>query len=180
MKKKASLLKRNSGYRVLKVFLDSPTEQFGLREISRASELSPPSVISHLKLFEEDGLIRKYKKKGRPMYQALREDENFIFFKKLDILNDLHASGLIEFLWQKLGPDAIILYGSYAKGESIESSDIDLFIIGKRKEVKLGEFERFLNKEIHLMFSEGAKQIPQELKNNLINGIVLKGYFKVF
>ena len=90
---------------------------------------------------------------------------------------ELEESGLIEFLWQELCPEAIILYGSYAKGESINSSDIDLFIIGKEKKIKISEYEKKLGKEVHLMFND-AKKIPKELKNNLINGIVLRGYFK--
>ncbi len=42
----------------------------------------------------------------------------------------------------------------------------------------LTEFEKKLGKKIHLMFE--AKSISNELKNNLINGIILKGYWKVF
>jgi len=53
-----------------------------------------------------------------------------------------------------------------------------LFIIGKEKKIDIEKFEKKLGKEIHLMFNE-VEKIPKELKNNLINGIVLKGYFQV-
>ena len=77
-------------------------------------------------------------------------------------------------------PEAIILYGSHVRGESIEGSDIDLFIIGKYKDINLELYEDKLGKRIHLMYDQNAEKIPSELKNNLINGIILKGYLKVF
>jgi len=167
-------------YKVLKVFLDSPTESFGLREISRIAGVAPPSVINYLKEFEEEELISRIVKKINPEYTAKRENEKFKLYKKISIIYELHESGLISFLWNKISPEVIILYGSYAKGESIGESDIDIFIIGKKKDLDLKSFEKKLGKEIHLMFDDKVKNIPNELKNNLINGIVLEGYFKAF
>jgi len=163
---------------ILKIFLDSPTESFRLRELSRLSKLAPLSVSNYLKEFEKEGLIRRYEKRGIPFYKAERDNPDFIFYKKLSILYELHDSGVIDYIWEKLSPEAIILYGSYAKGESIENSDIDIFIIGKEKKIDLEKYEKKLNKKIHLMFESIPEKIPNELKNNLVNGIVLKGYFK--
>jgi len=172
------MLKKYNRYKLLKVFLDSPTESFRLRELSRLSNISPLSVMHYLKEFEEEELIRKYEKRGIPFYKAIRDNEKFVLYKKLSIIYELYESGLVDFLWDKLSPEAIILYGSHAKGESIEESDIDIFAIGKEKKLNLEEFEKKLNKTIHLMFKKDVKKIPKELKNNLINGIILKGYFK--
>ena len=49
----------------------------------------------------------------------------------------------------------------------------------KAMDIDLKKYEELLNKEIHLM-TDNVKNIPNELKNNLVNGVVLKGYFKVF
>ena len=174
------MLQKYNLYKLLKIFLNNPTESFRLRELSRLSKISPPSVMNYLKEFEEKGLIKKYLKREIPFYQAVRDDEDFKHYKIISILSELHESSLIEFLWDKLSPEAIILYGSYAKGESVEGSDIDIFIIGREKKLELKNFEKKLGKIIHLMFMENPAKIPKELKNNLINGIVLKGYFKVF
>lgn len=174
------MLQKYNRYKLLKVFLDSPTESFRLRELSRISKISPPSVMNYLKEFEKEGLIRKYEKKEIPFYQAIRDNDKFALYKKISIIYELDESGLLDFLWEKLSPDAIILYGSYAKGESTEDSDIDLFIIGKEKYADLGEFEKKLGKGIHLIFEEDLRKISKELKNNLVNGVVLKGYLKVF
>jgi predicted nucleotidyltransferase len=174
------MLEKNNRYKVLKVFLFNPTESFRLRELSRLAKLSPPSVIAYLKQFEKQGLINKYVKRSIPFYKAEIDNEKFKHYKKISILFELYNSRLIDYLWENLSPDALILYGSYAKGESTESSDIDIFVIGKEKKLNLEKYEQELGTDIHIIFNNDPKTIPKELKNNLINGITLKGYFKVF
>ena len=174
------MLQKNNKYKLLKIFLFNPTEEFRLRELSRLSKISPPSVMAYLKKFEKEELIKSFKKRGVPFYKSEIDGEKFREYKKIGILFELNDSGLTDFLWDELSPKAIILYGSFAKGESLEESDIDLFIIGKEKKIRLEEFEKKLERKIHLMFDDNPKNIPNELKNNLINGIVLKGYLKMF
>ncbi len=174
------MLEKYNRYKLLKIFLDSPTESFRLRELSRLSKISPPSVMNYLEEFEKEGFIKKYEKRGIPFYQAIRENEKFVLYKKISIIYDLESSGLVDELWEELSPEAIILYGSYARGESIENSDVDIFIIGKEKKVSLEKFEKRLNKKVHLMFESDIKNISKELKNNLVNGIILRGYLRIF
>lgn len=174
------MLKKYNRYKLLKIFLDFPMEDFRLRELSRISGISPPSVMNYLKEFENEELIRTYHKRGIPIYRACIDNKKFREYEKLSILFELNNSGLVDFLWQKLSPEAIILYGSYAKGESTDESDVDIFIIGKEKKLDLNHFEKKLNKKIHIMFEDSPKKIPNELKNNLVNGVVLRGYFKLF
>ncbi|MDD4877736.1 MAG: nucleotidyltransferase domain-containing protein [Candidatus Nanoarchaeia archaeon] len=166
-------------YKLLKVFFLNPTDSLRLREISRMANLSPPSVMQYLKEFEKQGLVKKYIKRNIPFYQAQRDNEDFKAYSRIGIIFELHDSGLIEHIWEKLAPEAIILFGSCAKGECIEESDIDLFIIGKEKKLDLKAFEKRMGRNIHLLFEENPKNISKELINNLINGIVLKGYLKV-
>ena|SRR3989344_188070 len=174
------MLQKYNRYKLLKIFLESPTESFRLRELSRFSKISPPSVIAYLKEFEKEELITKYEKRNIPFYTANRDNEDFKVYKKLSIVFELHHSGAIDFLWEKLSPEAIILYGSQGKGESTEESDIDLFIIGKEKKIDMEGFEKSLGRRIHILFEQNPQKIPKELKNNLINGIVLKGYITLF
>ncbi len=174
------MLGKNNAYKVLKIFLDSPIENFRLREISRLSKISPPSVMNYLAEFEKRGLIKKNIKNKIPFYSAIRDNADFILYKKLSILFELNNSGLVDYLWNKLSPEAIVLYGSFAKGESIENSDIDIFILGKECLINLGEFEKKLNKGIHLLFKKSLRELSSELKNNILNGTILKGYLKVF
>lgn len=173
------MFKKNNSYKLLKVFLDDPLEEFGLRELGRLSGISPSSVINYLKEFGKEGLVKKFVKKQNPLYIARRDNLKFINFKKLSILYELEECGFLNFLEKELCPNAIILYGSYSKGESVKESDVDIFVIGKEEKIDISKFEKRLNREIHLMFEEEPKKIPKEFKNNLANGIILRGYFNV-
>ena len=41
-------------------------------------------------------------------------------------------------------------------------------------------FEKKLNRKINIFFSDNFNKLSKELRNNIINGIILKGYLKVF
>lgn len=174
------MLGKYNRYKLLKVFLFNPEESFRLRELGRLSEISPPSVSAYLKEFEKEELIVAYEKRGIPYYKSNMGSELLSNYKKLAILYELNDSGLIDYLWDKTAPEAIILYGSFAKGEFTSNSDVDLFIIGKERKLNLDKFEEKIGAKLHLIFEEFPKNIPKNLKNNLCNGVVLKGYFKVF
>ena len=87
---------------------------------------------------------------------------------------------------KKYSSEAIGLFGSFAKAENDPRSDIDIFVVSPLdKRVDLKEFEKILGLPIQL-FVFSRKQIAEmrtknkQLLNNLVNGIVLKGYFQVF
>ena len=169
---------RDNRYRVLKVFLDCPSSEFGLREISRKIGLSSPSVKKYLLEFEGQGLIRVRERMGNPVYVAEIDSEKFRFYGRLSMQYGLFESGVIDWIWKKMCPEVIIFYGSCAKGEAMENSDVDLFAVGQKGNIDLSKYEKVLGRGIHLMSDKGDK-IPKELKNNLANGIIMKGYFKV-
>ncbi len=173
------MLQQYTTYRILRLFFDYPTKHFQLREICRALKLGMPSVRNHIKKLEKAGFIKKEKKGTYGSYVSMR-NELFKVYKKFDILIRIHESGLVNFLADNFLPDAIILFGSASRGEDIESSDIDLLIIANERKVNLKVFEKKLNRKITLHFEPTISEIPKELLNNIINGIVIYGYFKVF
>ena len=174
------MLENNNKYNLLKIFLDNPTESFRLRELSRMSKISPPSVINYLKEFIKQKLVNKYEKRGIPFYKAERDNKDFKEYKKLSILFELNKSRIIDYLWDKLSPDVIVLFGSFSKGESIENSDIDLFVQASERKINLSNYEKNFGREINLFLEENFSRLSKELKNNILNGIILRGYLKVF
>jgi len=50
----------------------------------------------------------------------------------------------------------------------------------EEKKLNLAKYEKLLNRKITLFFEENFSRLSKELKNNILNGIVLKGYIKVF
>lgn len=53
----------------------------------------------------------------------------------------------------KYSNPVIILFGSYAKGEDIENSDIDLYIqTPSKKELRTEKFEKLLKRKVQFLF----------------------------
>jgi len=164
----------------LQEFFNFPRKDFQIREISRRTKISLPSVTNYLKDLVKEGLILKVEKGIYPAFSANRDNELFRLYKKLDLILRTKQSGLLDFIYDSCVPDTIILFGSGAKGEDIEKSDIDIFVQSKTKKLNLEKYEKILNREISLFFEETFSRLSPELKNNILNGFVLKGYIKIF
>ncbi|MBI2667022.1 nucleotidyltransferase domain-containing protein [Candidatus Woesearchaeota archaeon] len=178
------LLKDNRS-RILRIFFDDPLPAgigFQLREISRKVQVAPPSVKKYLKELEMEGLIfkKKHRIQGYPVYYANRDNDIFKFTKKIDLLARIKASGLLDHLWDQCLPEVIILFGSASRGEDLKESDIDIFIQSSEVKLHLEKYEKDLQRKINVFFSKEFYQLSKELKNNLLNGVILKGYLKVF
>lgn len=170
---------KTSIWKVFEVFSKNPLKIHFIKEISREINLAPTSVKKHITDLEEEGIIIKKKGDRFYGYMANRESEKFLFYKKILNLITLKESGLVEHINNLTHPKTTILYGSYLKGEDISESDIDLFIISKtKKDVKLDNFEKILKRKIHLIVEEDIKKINKNLKLEIINGLVLQGYFQ--
>ena len=85
--------------------------------------------------------------------------------------------GLVDFITDKFPSSlSIILFGSYAFGEDNIDSDIDIALIGdKEKKISLGVFEKEFGKKIFLHFYVNLNKINKNLRENICNGILLKG-----
>ena len=179
------MLQKDNRYKILRIFFEDPSPKgigFQLREISRKVSIAPPSVKKYLTELKKEELITKVKHRihGYPVYYANRDDDNFKFLKKLDTLIKIKESRLLEYLSENCMPDVIVLFGSSASGEDLKDSDIDLFVASKNEKLSLDKFEKYLNRKINIFFSDSFSRMSKELKNNIINGIILKGYLKVF
>lgn len=179
------MLQDNNKYKVLKLFFYNPAPEgigFQLREISRAVKISPLSVKNYLNELEKEKLIlvKKHRIHNYPIYYANRDEEDFRFLKKLDIIYNIKKSGLLRFLDENLMPKVIVLFGSASKGEDIKESDIDLFLECKEARINLEKYEKQLKRKINIFFSDTFINLSPQLKNNIINGVVLKGYLKAF
>ena len=71
-----------------------------------------------------------------------------------------------------------MLFGSFQRGEDVEDSDIDLFVEACKMDLDLNSYEKKLNRKIQIHFRKCFGKLPEELKNNIINGIVLYGYLE--
>lgn len=164
-------------------FFDFPRKGFQMREISRRVKLAQPSVVNHLKALQKDGLIIKVKDGIYPAFKANRENEDFEMLKKQNLVWRIHRCNLVSLLDEKLKPNCMVLFGSAARGEDTETSDVDIFVQAEELEegeLDLKKYEKILNRKIRLFFEPEIRALSKELLNNIINGQILYGYLKVF
>ncbi len=174
------MLQNYSRYCILQKFFDFPRKAFQMREVSRLTKIAQPSVTAHLKALISEGLIIKEKRGLYPSFSANRDSNKFKIYKKFNLIIRMYEIGLIDHIYDSCLPNSIILFGSTSKGEDIEESDIDLFVQANAKGLNLRKYEKLLNRRIAMFFEENFSRLNNELKNNMMNGIILRGYIKVF
>lgn len=179
------MLQKENRDKVLSLFFDNPVPEgigFQLREISRKINLATTSVKNYLEELEKESLIikKRHRIHNYPVYYANRDSDYFRFLKIINNIQFIKESGLLKFIKEECMPDTIILFGSFSEGEDIKGSDIDLYVQCKEKRLDLREFENRLKRKINILFSEKLNDLSKELKNNIINGIKLEGYLKLF
>jgi len=139
-----SKTKRN----LLKLFLTNPERHFYTREISKITGEPLNAVRRELGYLEKAGLIKSRKEGTLKYYSVIKEFPFYTELKKIiygtvalgDYLKDrFKDSELIELAF---------IYGSVARNEEKEKSDIDLFIVGEIEESKLHEQLANIEKEI--------------------------------
>jgi predicted nucleotidyltransferase len=93
---------------------------------------------------------------------------------------------LCNFVKYFKNPECINLFGSFARGEDIEGSDIDILIISTNQKPDNKEFNNFIsiiekefNREINIHLLKSLNESKESFKNAAANGIVLHGYLKV-
>lgn len=173
---------KNIKQRLKEFFFDNPTAKLRVRQLERTVKVPLPSAIRYTEELEKESILQSSKIANIKVYSADRSSKTFLLEKRLYNLKNLFDSGLIGHLIEQYSNPAIILFGSYSKGEDIESSDIDLYIetAGKRS-TNLGLFEKSLGRKIQLFVYSDVTRIPNpSLANNIINGINLNGFIEVF
>ncbi len=151
-------------------------ENLSQREIAKALAVSPTAVANAVKNLTKKNLIKLEKTKTINFISFNRDNPKAIELKRVENLKQTYLSGLSDFLEEKLAGSTIILFGSYARGEDTKTSDIDIAVIGrKEKPLTLESFEKALDKKININFYDSWKDIHKNLKNNILNGIILHG-----
>lgn len=169
---------KNSTYRILELFMQYPNKDFSVRGIARILKLSHATVINHIKELLELELIRKKNETLYPTYYANTESEKLKSYKKNVIAFSIKESGLIEYIKDKTLPSSIVVFGSCAKGVYTEKSDIDIFVEAKETKLDLSKYEKKLKRSINLLSESKINKLSNELRNNILNGIVLGGFIK--
>lgn len=156
--------------KILDLLFEYPDKEFTIREISKKVRIPHSTVQRYIVALKAKGLIKENK---------ANQDYYFKFMKYQFITKKIVESGLISYL-AKLTPSCIILFGSAQKGEYVKESDIDIYIeTTNKQELKLDEYEKKIGHKIQLFIEPSVDKLPENLRNNIINGIKLFGYLKI-
>ncbi len=163
-------------------FFINPASKMRVRQIEKKLKLPLPSVIRYCRELEKEGILATIKTGNVVFYTADRANGNFLLEKRLFNLKQIYLSKIIDYVRKELSNPQIILFGSYAKGEDTEESDIDLYIETlSKKEISLAVFEKKLERRIQVFRHASLEQVKNpHLANSIINGVVLNGFIEVF
>ena len=165
---------------ILKLFFESPTREFNVREVARLAKTAPATASKKLKEFSKESILKQRKERMLVLYRADLESSSYKDLKIYYSIRKLRESKLIERLTDFYLKPAIILFGSCSKGIDTETSDIDVMVISENtKEFpKKDEFEKKLNRPLQIFTAKNLKELANShLISNILNGVVLEGEF---
>jgi predicted nucleotidyltransferase len=184
--KKVGPIESNSAYNsVLYWFFSYPTKEFTLNELTRFTGISKTTANHIVSKLSKEGFL-KIESLGRVWRISCNPSHIYNSTRKISYnLNLIYESEIIKDILSSIpNPRSIILFGSYRKGDDIDSSDIDVAVetldnsptkiiflgtisqLGYRKNVKVNVLKFSRNK------------IDSNLFSNFVNGIVLYGFLE--
>lgn len=170
---------KNNTYRILELFIEFPTKDFSVRGLARELKLSHATILNYISDLQKLGFIKKKEATLYPTYFASTESQKYKFYKKNWLIFKLVETGLLEYIQKEALPSSIILFGSGAKAAFTENSDIDIFVEASEIKLDLAKYDKKLNRKINLLFEPNINNLSKELRNNIINGIILYGFIKI-
>ena len=151
-------------------------EKLSQREAAKILNVSPTAVSNSTKKLKDSNLIKIEKTKTINFISFNRDEQKAIDLKRAENLKNIYLSGLSDYLGKELAGATVILFGSYSNGEDTNTSDIDIAVIERKdKTIDLEKYEKILNRRININFYDSWKKIHENLKNNILNGILLHG-----
>ena len=151
-------------------------EKLSQREMAKILDVSPTAIAKSLKKLLNNEFAVLEKTKTINFISLNIKNKRVIEIKRSENIKNIYLSGLSDYLEESLAGSTIILFGSYSKGEDTNRSDIDIAVIErKQKSMDIEKYEKRLNRKIIINFYDSWKEIHKNLKNNILNGIVLHG-----
>jgi len=153
---------------LLNIFFLHPDRDFYVREVERITGQDHRNVVRELRNLEAIGLL-KSRRQGNLKYYGL--NTRFPIYDELKSIVQ-KTGGAVPLLRKTLAEesqiDVAFIYGSFASGEAIAQSDVDLMVIGdvavERILQVIREPEQVLSREISPVVYD-AREIKKRLRN---------------
>ncbi len=146
------LFRSNTLILILKLLFLNSMNEFHLNEIARRISMSPSTVYKEMDNIFPLGLVKKRKQGNLVLYKINKNSTIYNELRKIFLKYEL-AGELIKKELSKEKIKFALIFGSIAKGEETDASDVDLLVIGSIVEGDLmesvAELERRIGREIH-------------------------------
>jgi len=184
--KKTGLMELNEAYlKTLYWFFSFPDKEIGLNDLSEALRISKTTAKRVvLKLIDEGFLNREIL--GKIWRISSNHNHHYNYTRKVCYnLTLVYESVILDAVHDVIrNPKAVVLFGSYRKGDDNEKSDIDIAVeVAGDEDVKiaeLGVLPEFGHRKGVLvnMYIFSRNKVDLNLFSNIANGIVLEGFLE--
>ncbi len=160
----------------LEPFFKDNYDRLGVREYAKLRKISPPTASTRLKKYHKEGLLRQEEERKYLLFSANPLNKTFIELSRAYHREYFERIGLTNALQKELINPLIIIFGSFAKAEINENSDVDIAIFSpSRKKPDLSDFEKKLGRTMQVFVFKNKKQVNEDLLNSILNGFIISG-----
>ena len=156
---------------VLSLLLNSPDEQFYIREIAKLLRKNPSGIKRELDNLEEMGIVQSEKVANLKYFHADTESPLYAELKNL-ITKSLGLPGALKAVLRASGAKAAFLYGDYAEGN--DEAEVKLFVLGTELSLakELREIERRFNQRIHCRVMDEDEYLMKKRRDGSLKRIL--------
>jgi predicted nucleotidyltransferase len=146
------------GFKFLEFFLFNASNDYNINEVAEQLEISTSTAKRYCDSFLEENVLI-LKRVGNQKRFSLNNP--LVYVKQLKTvfsLIDFREKGIEKIVTANV--HAMVIYGSFASGEYLGDSDLDLLIIGKRDEIntqQLTNFKKLIKRELQLTVYDWVK-----------------------
>jgi predicted nucleotidyltransferase len=167
-------------------FFLHPLEEFTVTEVAKRSGLSKATASRMIEELRRRGMVRVEEFGKAYRVRADSGSEGFRREKIAANLGMVLRSGIIDHIVELFqSPKAIVLFGSFRKGEDVPGSDIDIAVevpeggkTGIFEPEEFRDFEKKAERKV-TVHAFSRKEIDKNVFENIANGFVLFGFLEV-
>ncbi len=170
--------------KILIWFFTFPTREMGLSDLAKALGISKTTAnVTVGRLADEGFLVIKVI--GRTWRISCNQAHIYNYSRKIAYnLLTIYESRILENIHKVIqNPRAVIVFGSYRKGDNTEGSDIDVAVevLGNEdvKVLQLGKIAVGFRENVPVnLYIFSRNKIDLNLFSNITNGIILEGFLE--
>jgi len=184
---KTNLIETNEAYqKILYWFFSFPNKEIGLSELAKELKISKTTANKKINRLVKEGFLKK-EIIGKSWRLSCNTNHIYNKSKKISYnLSMVYESGIVDKIIGRFNnAKAIVLFGSYRKGDDNEKSDIDIAVEtlnenGTRIEefviIKKFGYRKDVKVNLYIFVRD---KVNTNLFSNISNGIVINGFLEV-